>query len=86
MCNQSSGQDLSLKDEKAKKEDRTLSAHFSTHSGTIQMKKYIAMTNPRREKYIVTASGKLVRTPSIRSIQPEHKTKDYDSGSQGLMP
>ena len=39
-----------------------------------------------REKYTITASGNLVRTPSSGSIQPEHRIKNYDSGRQGLMP
>ena len=49
--------------------------HLSTHSGTIQMKKNLAMTSPSREKYTITTGGKLVRTPSTGSIQPDHKTK-----------
>ena len=85
MSLQSSNQDSSLKDEKAK-EDRRSSSHFSIHSGTIQMKKNPAMTSQSREKYTFTVSGNFRRTPPTRSIQPEHKTKDYDSGRQGLMP
>ena len=69
-------QDSSLEDEKAKKEDRPSS---STHSRTIQTKKDLAMTSPNREKYAMTASGNFVRTPSIGSIEPEHKTEDYSS-------
>ena len=39
MSLQSSNQDSLLEDEKAKKEDRPSSSHFSTHSGTIQTNK-----------------------------------------------
>ena len=41
------------------------------------------LSKPR--KYTITVSGKLIRTPSIGSIEPEHKTNDDDSGRQGLM-
>ena len=44
MCNQSSDQDSSLEDEKVKKEDRPFSSHLSAHSGTIQVKKNLAVT------------------------------------------
>ena len=83
MSLQSSNQDSSLEDEKAK-EDRPSSSHFSTRSETIQMKKNLAMTSRRREKYTTTTSGILVRTPSTGSIKPEYKAKDHESGRQGL--
>ena len=86
MCNQSSDQDSSLEDEKAKKEDRPSSSHLSTHSGTIQMKKNLAVTYPSREKYTITASENLVRTLSAGPFEPEHKTKDYSSGKTEPMP
>ena len=65
---QSSDQDASLEDERAKEEHRPSSSHLSTHRRTIQTKKNLAMTSPNRESYTVTASGKLVRTPSTGSI------------------
>ena len=54
-------------DEKVKKEDRPSSSHLSNHSGATQTKKNIAMTSQSREKYTITVSGKIVRTPSIGS-------------------
>ena len=39
-----------------------------------------------REKYTITVSGEILKTPSSGSIQHEHRTEDYDSGRQGLMP
>ena len=57
MSLQSSHQDLSLEDEKAKKEDRPSSSHLSTRSGTIWTKKHLAMTNQNREKNTITVSG-----------------------------
>ena len=79
-------QDSSLEDEQAKNEDIPSSSHFSTHSRTIQTKKNLAMTSPSREKYAMTASEKLVRTPSIRSIEPEHEIEDYSSDKPDPMP
>ena len=73
-------------DERAKKEYRPSSSHLSTDSWTIQTKKNLGMISQSREKYTRTVTGKVVRTPSTGSIQPEHKTKDYDSGRQGLVP
>ena len=67
MCNQSSNQVLSLEDEEAKNEDRPSSSHLSTRSVTIQTKKILAMTSLSREKYTITATGKLVRTQSTGS-------------------
>ena len=61
MCNQSSEQDSALEDEKAKKEDRPSSSYLSTHSGTIQTKKNLAITS-------LTRGGKLVTTPATGSI------------------
>ena len=58
MALQSSSEDSSLEDEKARKEDRPSSSHLSTYSGTIQMKKNLAMTCPSRERYTVSVSGK----------------------------
>ena len=58
MSLQSSNQDLSLEDEKAKKEDRPFPSHLSIRSGTIQTKKNLAMTSQNREKYTFTVSGK----------------------------
>ena len=40
----------------------------NTRSGTIQTKKDLAMTCRNREKYTITVSGKLLRTPSTGSI------------------
>ena len=80
LCNQSSDQDSSLEDEKAKKEDRPSFSHLSTHSVTMQTKKNLAMTSLSREKYTTTASGKIIKTPSTGSIKPVHRTKDYSSG------
>ena len=68
MSLQSSNQDSSLEDEKAKKEDGPSSSHLSTRSGTIQMKKNLEMTYQNREKYTITVSGKILRTPSAGSI------------------
>ena len=79
-------QDSSLEDEQAKKEDRPSSSHISTHSRTIQTKKNLAMASPSREKYAMTASGKFVSTPSVGSIEPEHKTEDYSSDKPDPMP
>ena len=76
MSLQSSHQDSSLEDEKAKKEDRLSSSHLSTRSGTIHTKQDPAMTHQNQEKFTITVSGKLVRTPSVGSIQPAHRTKD----------
>ena len=84
--NQSSDQDSSLEDEKAKKEDRPSSSHLSTRSVTIQTQQNLAMTYSSREKYTISVSGKLVRTPSDGSILPEHKTDDYRSGKSDPMP
>ena len=50
--------------------------HLSTRLGTIQTKKYSAPTFLSGEKNTITVSGKIVRTPSTGSNQPEHKTKD----------
>ena len=61
MSLQSSNQDSSLEDEKAKKEERPSSPH-------IQAKKNLAMTFQNREKYTITVSGRILRTPSTRSI------------------
>ena len=57
MSLQSSSQDSSLGDEKAKKEDRPSSSHLSTLSVTIQTNKNSATTYRSREKYTTTASG-----------------------------
>ena len=78
--------DSSLENEQARKEDRPSSSHYSTHPGTIQMKKNPAMITRCWEKYTTTASGKLLRTPSTGSIYPEHRTKKYDSGTPDPMP
>ena len=69
-----------------RKEDRPSSSHFSTLSGTIQMKKNLARTSLCREKYTPTESGSLVRTPSTGSNWTEHNAKDYSSGKPDLMP
>ena len=68
MLFQSSNQDSSLEDEKAKKEDRKSSSHLTTRSGTMQTKKNLAMMYQNREKYTITVSGKILRTPSVGSI------------------
>ena len=86
MSLQSSNRDWQLEDERAKKEDKPSSSHLSTHSETIQTKKNLRWPFKNREKFTITVSGKLLRTPSTGSIQPEHRTKNYDSGRQGLMP
>ena len=78
MSLQSSHQDSSLE------EDRPSFSHLPTRSGTIQTKKDLAMTYQNEEKYTVTVSGQFPRTPS-GSMYPEHKTKDYDCGRQGLI-
>ena len=39
-----------------------------------------------QEWNIIEASGYLLRTLFIGSIEPEHKTKDYNSGRHGRMP
>ena len=83
MCNQSSDQDLSLEDEKAKKADRPFSSRLSE---TIQMKKNLAMTYPSREKFTFAVSGKLDRKPPVGTNLPEHKTKDHSSGKPDPMP
>ena len=75
MSLQSSNQDSSLEDEKAKKEDRPSSSHLTTRSGTMQTKKNPAMMYQNREKCTFTVSRKILRTPSVGSILPEHKTK-----------
>ena len=80
MSLQSSNQDSSLEDEKQRRKTDHFSSNLSNHSGTMQVKKNLAMTSSSRDKYTVRASGKLVRTPSTGSIHPEHKTKDYSSG------
>ena len=86
MSLQSSSQDSSLEDEKARKEDRPSSSHTSTHSGTIQKKKKLAMTFRRREKHTTTTSGNLVRTPSAGSTCPEHNKRDYSYCKPDPMP
>ena len=68
------------------KEGRKTDYQLSTHSGTIQTKKNLAMVPRSREKYTITASGNLVRTPYTGSIKPEQKTKDYSSGQPDPMP
>ena len=65
MSLQSSNQDSSLEDEKAKKEVRPSSSHLPTRAGTIQTKKNLAMTYQNREKYTITASGKILRIPAL---------------------
>ena len=44
------------------------SSHLSTRSVTIQTKKNLAMTSPRREKYTITVSGRTLRTQSFGSV------------------
>ena len=61
-------QDSLLEDEKVKKEDGQSSSHLSTLLVRIQMKKNLATIYQNRENYSVTASGKLLRTPSIGLI------------------
>ena len=39
-------------------------------------------SKPRK---VHTVGGQLLRTPSTGSMCPEHRTKDYDSGTQDLM-
>ena len=41
-------------------------------------------SKPRKVHY--HSEWKILRTPSTGSIEPEHRTKYYDSGRQGLMP
>ena len=62
MSRQSSGQDISLEEEKAMKEGKPSSSHLSTRLGTIQMRQIRAMTIQNPEKYTITASGSLLRT------------------------
>ena len=86
MSLQSSHQDSSLGDEKAKTEDRPSSSRLSTRLETMQTKVDLAMMYPNLDKYTITVSGTLLRTPSTSSILPEHMTTDYDSGRQALLP
>ena len=57
MSFQSSSQDLSLEEEKAKKEGKPSSSHLSTHPGAIQTKKNRAMTYRSKEKWHVEVSS-----------------------------
>ena len=72
MSLQSSNQDSSLDGEKAEKEDRPFFTPLDPIGGAIQMKNILATTTRSREKYTITVSGKLLRTPSVGSILPEH--------------
>ena len=75
MSLQSSNQDPSLGEKYAEMEDRPFSARLSTHSGITQTKKNLAMTSRNREKYTITANGRLIRTPSTGSTWPGHLEK-----------
>ena len=70
MSLQSSNQDSSLEDEKAKKEDRPYSSHLSTRSKTIQTKKNLAITYQNREKYTITVSGKYSGRRLLDQLSP----------------
>ena len=68
-------------------EDKQFSSHISIRClRTIPKKDDQARTSRNREKNIFEVSGNILRTLSTGLIQPERKTKDYNSGRHGRMP
>ena len=65
MSLQSSNQDSSLEDEKAKREDRPSSSHLSRFLKKIQMKKNPATISRDQEKWTMPLIGNIFRKPSI---------------------
>ena len=82
MSLQSSNQDSSLEDEKARKETDHLLHNSQPIRGQSRWRRTQRWPFEAEKKYSTTTSGDLVRTPSTGSTQPEHKTKDYISGKR----